>query len=140
MPDTLKPSTWTTAYTLTFAGICITVLIVLGNALVTYGGDRQRSLTDPTAALRAEMLDLKGAVNDLRAQLSTLPDVFARVRQTEADMRRVEVAVGQAEARSNEKDAGQDRIIEVLRAGVAEQRERLAVIERTSVIPLPGRR
>ena len=140
MPDTSQLSKWTTAHTLTLAGIGLTIMVIGGSALVSYGADRQRAATDPTASLRAEMLDLKSAVNDLRAQLSTLPDVFARVRQTEADMRRIEVTVGQAEARSNEKDAGQDRIIEVLRSGVAEQRERLAVIERTSAIPLPGRR
>jgi len=109
------------------------VVLIAWNRGIEQGKADERSQHDPTVVLRAEMQALGVALAEVRQQLIGFHELSARVRQAEADIARVH-------RDGNERDAGQDRLLELLRGGLAEQRERVAVIERTSSIPLPGPR
>lgn len=138
--EAVSNAKWTSANTIAALSLASVFMLAALSGVYYLGVWYGKGQLDPSADLRGEMRLLQSTLADFRAQVALLPPVVADTQQMKGDIRRMETTLSAAEKRGDERDARQDAVLELLRAGVAEQRERLAVIERTTSIPLPGRR
>jgi hypothetical protein len=131
---------WTSANTIAALSLASVFMLASASGLWYLGVWYGKGQLDPTADLRGEIRLLQSTLSEFRAQVALLPPVVADTQQMKGDIRRLETTFSAGEKRGDERDARQDAVLELLRSSVAEQRERLAVIERTSSVTLPGRR
>lgn len=135
MSDKAQPTPGRWPPSTIIAGIMVLVVLSLaaGNALwnrgVEQGKTDARSQYDPTATLREDIQKLQAALNGAMLKLEGLPVTIARIGGIEANMARLETTIGNVSAR-----------VDGQQGEISAARERLAVIERTSSIPLPGAR
>lgn len=133
---------WNTGNTLTLLTWGTGVGALVGSALWFVGVWYGRGQVDPTEGIKREQTQMAAQIGELRTGQAAitlgLPEVLQRLRQMEADLKRLEGTLQQIEKRGDDRDAAQERRADEMGKEMGSVRERLVVIERSSAGPLPG--
>lgn len=128
--------------------ILLIAFFVTGNAQLTQTqkdvASLQAALAQQAASTRSELREsltrLEGGMGGLQAQVALLPDLGARLRQVEIDMRRVEKALVDNDGRFEGRRTWVDRQLDDLKRATIEQGAMLDNLRRASGLNLPGAR